>query len=111
MKIFETTDSEGRLVAFEISNYWLGRRAACRIVKSLPGVRMHRESNGHFWESEEDFCQFELGGARFTIWEPWNDSSRYRIHPVEPGPYTELVLIRDAFARSTLLGRVLRAAG
>jgi hypothetical protein len=40
MALHEQKDKDGRLVAFEIDNFLVSRRRMCRIVSSIPGVRI-----------------------------------------------------------------------
>jgi hypothetical protein len=107
MTIYELKDKDGRIFAFEVDNVLLSRRGVCRILRSVPGVRILRAPRFLSRFREEEFCEFELGGRRFKAWEPFGDNSRYWIGP-EPAQWCEQVdLVRDAFVRhsSLRLGR------
>jgi hypothetical protein len=93
MKIHDLKNKEGVVCAFEVSNILLRRRAACRIVRSIPGVKLVRRTRN------DQFCQFELDGVTFVLWEPWGDSSRYWVGPEPPRPVDQLALVRREFAR------------
>jgi hypothetical protein len=71
MTIHELKDKEGRVFAFEIGNFLVSRRRVCRIVRSIPGVRILRTPRFLSWLREDEFCEFELGGYKFKAWEPW----------------------------------------
>ena len=115
MKTFDIQDAQGRLFAFEVSNWLLGRRGACRVVAGVAGVTMLRRPRVLSWWREEVFCEFSLGGEQFEIWEPYGDSSRYWIGPAgaEPlvGSTAEIVQVRDAFAGTGVIAAVCAYAG
>ena len=105
MKIYEIRDHDGRLFAFEVNNTLLGRRAACRIARGIPGAQVVRQPQLLSWWREDVFCEFVIGTSRFEIWEPFGDNSRYWIGPagVNAGdmqPTEEILLIRQAFAEA-----------
>jgi hypothetical protein len=79
MKIYDLLDKEGRVFAFEVNNFFLSRKRLSKIVNRMPGVRMIRTPRRFSWEDE--FCEFEIDGQRFTAWEPWGDSNRFWIGP------------------------------
>src|SRR5687768_8517770 len=111
MKIFDLRDSHGRAYAFEVSNLFLGRGAACRIAGSIPGVRILRAHRPWQWRAPDEFCEFELGAVRFQISEPYGDSNRFWIGPVPTRPTPELEVVRRAFARAGVLANVIAPAG
>ena len=60
--------------------------------------------------------EFSLDDIRYEIWEPFGDSSRYwigpaRIDPAEVVPTAEVVRVRDAFARASMLAGLRASAG
>lgn len=95
MRVFDQRTEHGLLHSFEVENIWLGRRAAARVVRSIPGVRVIRAEAS--WWARDDFCEFDLNGARFIIEEPFGDNSRYWIGPVEAGHQAELAVVRQTF--------------
>ena len=99
MQIYDLKDSEGRVYAFEVDNLLLRRAAVAMIVQSIPGARvltLHRS-----WWGPDEFCEFEVGGIRFTAWEPWGDSDRYWIGPEPPHFSEHTATVRAAFASHT----------
>ena len=105
MKTYDLHNNEGRLFAFEVDNAFLGRRGACRVIRSIPNVKILREPKFLSWFREEVFCEFELGGHTFEVWEPYGDNSRYWVGP-EPVVLTEQITdIRAAFAAAGIFGR------
>ena len=85
---------------FRVSNRLLSRRRACRIVESVPGVRILRSPKRWAWHSEDDFCAFELAGTEFLIVEPFGDNTEYWIVAAEPDPAARPLIdhVRPAFA-------------
>ena len=68
------------------------------------------------WRREEVFCEFLLGGARFEIWEPYGDNSRYWIGPAganaaDMRPTEEIARVREAFISAGALTAFLGAFG
>ncbi len=97
MKVYDLHESEGRVYAFEADNLLLGRRGAVRVVRSIPGVRVVRRPRALSWLREETFCEFELDGVRFVVWEPFGDTSRYWIGPEPVSLTPQLDRVRLAF--------------
>jgi len=46
---------------------------------------------------EEVFCEFELLGERFNVWEPFGDNGRYWIGPSHGHRTPALNVVRQAF--------------
>ena len=95
LKLYDLKDSSGRVFAFEVGNALLGRQGLCRVVNSIPGVRIVRRPRRWTLFDDDRFCEFTLREARFVAWEPWGDSSRYWVGPVRWVP--ELEPIRNVF--------------
>jgi len=76
--------------AFEIDSR-IGQRGAVKALMSIPGVRIIRRPTGPvwyfenvFWTAREDrFCEFEFEGEQFQVFEPWGDSNRFWIGPID----------------------------
>jgi hypothetical protein len=100
MKTYALRDTEGRTLAFEVSNLLLGRRAVVRIVRTVPGVRITKEPRRWRLSNDEDFCEFELAGVRFVVSEPYGDNSRYWIGPQPPRWIVGVERVEAAFARA-----------
>ena len=97
MRIFDLEDKQGKLVAFEVRNILLSRRAACKIAKTVPGSKLLERPK--LFRSKSDFCKFQVGSRTFIIEEPWNDNSRYWIGPEPTEPCSEILPVREAFER------------
>src|ERR1017187_10267254 len=99
MKVYDLADADGRVFAFEVDNWLLGRHGAFRVARSIPGVRILRAPRFLSFLDEDQFCEFELDRQRFDIWEPWGGDSRYWIGPEPPDWCEQLDEVRAAFVR------------
>lgn len=104
MRIFDLKNEDGQVVAFEVSNALLGRKAACRLVGSIPGVKVRKAPKGFRKTEEDEFCEFEVDGQTFKLWEPFGDNSRYWVGPEPVAPCPQLQKVRETFARHGLFG-------
>ena len=95
MRVYDLKDAGGRVFAFEVSNFMLGRRGVRRVVRRIPNARVLS-----FRGRAEEFCEFEVEGTKFVAWEPWNDNSLYWIGPKPPEPTPHLSKVREAFERA-----------
>jgi len=78
MKIYKSNNRIGQLVSFEVSNTWLGRRGFVRVLKKIPNMTILRTPKVFLsWFREDDFCEFEINGKKFTVEEPFGDNDRY----------------------------------
>src|SRR5689334_1769790 len=84
MTTYPIYDEQGRLFAFEVPNWRIGRRGVCGVVRRIPGAILTRRPMLLSWFQEEVFCEFEVDGATFVAEEPWGDNSRYWIGPEPP---------------------------
>jgi hypothetical protein len=101
MRTHDITDTDGRVVAFEVSNFHLGRRSLGRFVSRIPGCVLVRGPR-RFSFDDDQFCEFELDGVRFVAWEPFGDNSRFWVGPkvdeaTTPQWCPQIDRIRDAF--------------
>jgi len=96
MKVYDVLDKDGRVFAFEVNNFLLSRRRVCAIVRKIPGVRVIHAPK--LFSRDEEFCEFEVDGQRFVVWEPWGDSSRFWIGPKSKQWCPEIKIVRDFFA-------------
>lgn len=85
------------MYAFEVDNFLIGRRQACKIVARTAGTTIIKTSR--LFRDSDDFCEFEIGGETFLISEPYGDSSRFWVGPKVPPPSSNLGVIRAAFER------------
>ena len=99
MRVFDLINSEGDIFAFEIQNFLLGRRAAARIIKQVPGTTVLRAPKSFLYFREEVFCEFDLAGCKFKVWEPFGDNSRYHIGPEDNKRHAEIDILRESFRR------------
>jgi hypothetical protein len=97
MKTYDLTDDEGRVFGFEVSNAFFPRSTACRVVQRIPGAKLIR--GPRIFPSEDEFCEFELEGVTFVLWEPWGDNSRYWIGPKTGQCVPQLDRVREEFVR------------
>jgi hypothetical protein len=100
MKTYGLNDQEGRTFAFEVPSFLVGRRAVCRILRTIPGVRVVKEPQRWRLSAEEEFCEFELEGVTFVASEPFGDNSRYWIGPKPPRWVAGTERVREAFTRA-----------
>jgi hypothetical protein len=96
VRIHDLNTEDGRLRAFEVTNTFLSRGQACRIVEKIPGAQLVRKSR--LFGNTEDFCEFTLAGETFLIEEPFGDNSRYWIGSKRPTQNSSLLQVRAAFA-------------
>ena len=96
MWVSELRDDHVRLFGFEIPA--ISRHRACAIAARIPGVELIRRQKRFAWFSEEEFCEFQLNGETFVIWEPFGDNSRYWVGRRGGGPSAHLPLVKEAFA-------------
>lgn len=98
MKIYEGYNDSGELIYFEISNTFLPRKFAVKIIKKIPHVEILQED-----KREDTFCIFKIGDKVFEMWEPFGDNSRY--HIAEKGALrnsNELEIIKQNFSNHSL---------
>jgi hypothetical protein len=107
MHVHELRNAEGVVQAFEVSSL-IGRRAACKIAASIPGVRVTK-THTPFVSKEVAFCEFELNGEQFLIEEPFQDNSRYWVGPKHNLAAGSLPLVLNHFANSKSGTRALYA--
>jgi hypothetical protein len=116
VRVFDVSPSARGPLAFEVSA-GLGRRHAARVVATIPGVHVLRLPKFFARFDQEVFCEFELEGQRFNIWEPNGSSGRYWIGPNSGKKTPVLLRIRQAFidhklpARRGLAGWISKVRG
>lgn len=103
MKIYDLRDKEGRIFAFEIENLLLTRCGFCKIVKTIPGIKIKKSPRFFSWGREDEFCEFELDGHTFVSWEPFGDNDRYWVGPKSHVWCPPIDQVRTAFLRHKLL--------
>jgi hypothetical protein len=95
VRIHDLKTEDGRFRAFEVSNTFLSRGQACRIVQKIPGAKLVRQSRT--FRDADDFCEFTLAGETYFIEEPFGDNSRYWIGSKGSSKTASLLQVRAAF--------------
>jgi hypothetical protein len=106
MRVHELRNAQGALHAFEVSSL-MGRRGACRVAASIPGVRLTK-NHQPFASKDGPFCEFELSGDQYAIEEPFEDNSRYWVGPKPGSSANSLGVVLNHFANHGAGARALR---
>ena len=108
MKVYDIKDQQGQVFAFEIKNFglWLGRVSVRIIVSMIPSVKIIRAPYFFQYFGDEEFCEFEVDGQRFIVWEPYNDSSVYWIGSKPTGWCEQLEIVRTTFLNYSQWGHL-----
>ncbi len=99
MKIYDIKDNQGKVFAFEVSNFGLGRHGVCLVVETIPGATLVRRPTFLSWFRESTFCEFVVDGEIYEADEPYGDNSRYWIGSKPPRSLPQTERVREAFAR------------
>jgi hypothetical protein len=124
MQVRAMHNDAGVWTGFEVSNFGLTRRRACRIAAVTPGANLQRCESRRAalvrlltlgLSGEEVFCQFSVDSVPFLILEPFGDNDCYWIVAEEPAPAAAVLIqrLRDRFAAAPGLhvrGRWLTSA-
>jgi hypothetical protein len=106
MIITEIKKLDDQVVGFEIQNFLLSRGYTLRILRSVHDIHLIRTPLFLSRLREVEFCEFELGGQIFRVWEPLGDRNymrrslkvRHVIGTKNSGPWREhLASVRRAF--------------
>ena len=107
MKLYGIPANTERFAAFEVANWRIGRRGACKIVRRIPAVKVLKEPVFLSWLREDIFCKFQVGDEIFEIEEPFGDNSRYWVGPASVGNngkilkwVPEIELVRTVFEQA-----------
>ena len=84
MRTFPLRDAEGRLVAVEIENAYIGVRRLARVIRGAEGVA-HVQARRPFARWEDVRVRFTWRGRACVAVEIFGDNSRYWIGPADPG--------------------------
>ena len=103
MKIFDGYNEKGKLVYFEVSNTFMSKKTATRIISKIPNILILNQDL-----SNDVFCTFEIDNRVFEIMEPWGDNSRYHIGEQERVRNSnELLIIKKQFhAHKTIFSSI-----
>lgn len=99
MQLREILDDAGRLVGLEVDSFPRGRRGLCRILRTVPRVRIRRAPRFVAWFSEEPFCVFEVNGEIYHAADRTGANARYWIGPKVPGAASQMERVREALMR------------
>jgi hypothetical protein len=99
---------QNELYVFEIRSFLLSRSRVVKILRSIPGINIRRTPRFLSRFREQEFCEFELGGQVFKVWELFSDKSHARSLRVRivvgtkqsAGSREQMNLVRDAFVRN-----------
>lgn len=83
MKTFAAKEDGSRLIAFEIENIYVSRKAVAKILAPISGVTDVR-CVGRFGSADDIRVSFSYLGVDCVVLEPFGDNSRYWIGPMEP---------------------------
>lgn len=95
MKILRYDNDENKYHCFSVSNNFLTRRGAVRVLKKIPNIEILTEPK---WFDGEVFCKFKINGVSISIDEPWGDSSQFDIYCETPNT-NELKVVEIAFKK------------
>jgi len=96
MIIVRLKNDNGEFRCFEVDNRVISRYGMAQVVSKLQGVKISRYPR--FYD-DEVFCEFEFGGKKFEITEPYGDSSVYDVVAPIDGQ-CELAKIAEHFEMS-----------
>lgn len=99
MKVHDNCPRPGRIWSVEVPS-GVGRRRLCRIIASIPGVRVMQFPGLLSRLRDEPFCRFELDGRRFIVEATWPVGEHFEITPDPRGCAPELLLVREALLAS-----------
>lgn len=88
---------DGRLLAFEIENAYIGLRKIMAVLITISGVSNVRKRR-LFGSPSDIHVEFMYLNKDFIVWEPYGDNSRYWIGPKKTEDATnEIRQIENAF--------------
>ena len=82
------TSPDGRLIAFEVENAYIGPAAVARLLQqaaSVSEVKRRRLFSG----DGDVLVRFKHLGHPCIVWEPYGDNSRYWVGPENPEVFPE----------------------
>ena len=100
VKTYPLNNEQGRLHAFEISNFLIGRRGVVKIIRKIPGSSIVKGPKFFSWSSEAEFCRFKVESQQFSVGEPFGDNSRYLVSADPPGWCPQIEIVEKSFWES-----------
>lgn len=82
MKTFATHDETGLMHAFEVKCLYISLAALAKVLSTVESVGNVQRAAGES-RGEGARITFECGGKSYVVWEPYGDSSRYWIGPMD----------------------------
>lgn len=80
------TAADGRLIAYEIENAYIGPAAVARLLEQVASVTDVKR--GRLFSGGADVhVRFKHRGQPCIAWEPYGDNSRYWVGPEDPDAY------------------------
>ncbi len=92
MRTYPLHRDNGKVYGFEISNMWVTVGTIKRILRPVDGV-----SNVKRARKNDYRATFVYYGEPVAVWEPWGDSSRYAVVPINDDSDINLEPIHEAF--------------
>lgn len=80
MKIYRLTREDGKTYAFEVENAYIRPRAIANLLKAIDDVSSVHLRKA-FSPPPDVHLEFTFNEAKYIVWEPFGDSSRYWIGP------------------------------
>lgn len=81
-----TTAPDGRPLAFEVENAYIGPGTVARLLRQVDGVT-DVEQRRLFSRESDVHVRFKYLGQPCIVWEPYGDNSRYWIGPEHPDSF------------------------
>ena len=103
MRTWELRTEDGRLYGFEIRNLVTGRRGVVRTIAKIPGAAV-TQGLRYSERRYADFCHFTLCGAAFTVYEPFNDNSRFMLRADSEAGFDQVPRIKSIFDSTWWMG-------
>jgi hypothetical protein len=99
MKTFPAaSELDGRLLAFEVENAYIGPSAVAQVLGRTEGVT-DVEQRRLFSRNSAVHVKFKYRGHPCIVWEPYGDNSRYWIGPDSKDSFTgDMAPVEEAFA-------------
>lgn len=82
------TSPDGRLIAFEVENAYIGPTAVARLLQQVAGISEVKRRR-LFSGDGDVHVRFKHRGHLCIVWEPYRDNSRYWIGPENPEVFVE----------------------
>lgn len=96
MKTYAIKDKKGFQLGFEIDNIYIGIDKIVELLSTVNNVSNIRKRR--LFDLRNEFhIEFDYAGIQFVVWEPYGDSSRYWICPMNMQNKADMSDIENAF--------------